>query len=423
MATPTSGPERPNLSSRMASTMIMGMTGVISRSVLYGLNTVEVTGLKRFQDVLDSRQDVGKRQRGLLTVSNHVSVVDDPLVWGLLPLSYAFNPSNLRWTLGAHDICFANKLFSSFFTSGQVLPTHRLKHSTHGGLFQPSITQAIRLLSSQPYSDPSTYKPAKTQSSDIPDPFTAGSLTYTTNGTDIHPSPSIYPSNRHSWVHIFPEGLVHQHPDLDLRYFKWGVARLILESEPAPDVLPMFIDGTQRIMPEDRGFPRFLPRMGKNIRVAFGEVLDYESTFGDLRRRWHDLVQRTREKRLKEEEERLKPRRKRGSLLAWLNPFAWPSSSAESVHEPVTTVALAEKKPQMLGEITDPELMYSKEANAIRIEVARRMREEILKVRKSLGGYPESDPKLGKAETWCVDDEFGAKKYRSRVDGSQINQD
>ena len=67
--------------------------------------------------------------------------------------------------------------------------------------------------------------------------------------------------------------------------------------------------------------------------------------------------------------------------------------------------------------------MYSKEANAIRIEVARRMREEILKVRKSLGGYPESDPKLGMAETWSADDEFGTKKYRSRVDGSEINQD
>lgn len=54
--------------------MIMGTTGLISRSVLYGLNTVEVTGLKRFQDVLDSRQDVGKRQRGLLTGGLHLSL-------------------------------------------------------------------------------------------------------------------------------------------------------------------------------------------------------------------------------------------------------------------------------------------------------------------------------------------------------------
>ncbi|KAM7222454.1 hypothetical protein V8F06_002232 [Rhypophila decipiens] len=416
MASPTSGPERPSLSSRVASTMIMGMTGVISRSVLHGLNSVEVTGLQRFQDVLDSRQDVDKRQRGLLTVSNHVSVVDDPIVWGLLPLSYAFNPSNLRWTLGAHDICFANGLFSSFFRSGQVLPTHRLKHSAHGGLFQPAITQAIRLLSSQPYSDASSSKRAQHDTDNIPDPFSIGSLTYSTNGTDSHPSPSIYQSNRHSWVHIFPEGLVHQHPDLDLRYFKWGLARLILESEPAPDVLPMFIDGTQRIMPEDRGFPRFLPRLGKKVRVAFGEVLDYEATFGDLRRAWEDLVRQTREKRILEQQ----PKPQLKGLWAYLNPFGSAGSIPSSGKAEIVKV---EKKPHMLGEITDPELMYSKQANAIRIEVARRMREEILKVRKSLGGYPESDPKLGKADTWNADDEFGIKKYRSRVDGSHISQD
>jgi monolysocardiolipin acyltransferase len=38
------------------------------------------------------------------------------VIWGLLPLSYAFDPSNLRWTLGAADICFKNKyqpVFSS----------------------------------------------------------------------------------------------------------------------------------------------------------------------------------------------------------------------------------------------------------------------------------------------------------------------
>lgn len=35
--------------------------------------------------------------------------LDDPVVWGILPFRYLFDPSNLRWTLGAADICFANK--------------------------------------------------------------------------------------------------------------------------------------------------------------------------------------------------------------------------------------------------------------------------------------------------------------------------
>jgi len=60
-------PPNPSLSWRMASATIMGMTGVLSRGFLYGLNTVEVTGLSRFVQILDSRQDPGKRERGLLT--------------------------------------------------------------------------------------------------------------------------------------------------------------------------------------------------------------------------------------------------------------------------------------------------------------------------------------------------------------------
>jgi monolysocardiolipin acyltransferase len=51
----------------MTSALIMGLTAGLSRVFLYGLNTVEVTGLQRFLDILDQRKDVDKRQRGLIT--------------------------------------------------------------------------------------------------------------------------------------------------------------------------------------------------------------------------------------------------------------------------------------------------------------------------------------------------------------------
>lgn len=35
--------------------------------------------------------------------------MDDPILWGILPLSYMFNPDNLRWGLGSYDLCFTNK--------------------------------------------------------------------------------------------------------------------------------------------------------------------------------------------------------------------------------------------------------------------------------------------------------------------------
>lgn len=38
-----------------------------------------------------------------------LSSMDDPILWGILPLSYMFNPDNLRWGLGSYDLCFTNK--------------------------------------------------------------------------------------------------------------------------------------------------------------------------------------------------------------------------------------------------------------------------------------------------------------------------
>jgi monolysocardiolipin acyltransferase len=87
----------------------------------------------------------------------------------------------------------------------------------------------------------------------------------------------------------------------------------------------------------------------------------------------------------------------------------------------VTVVRSKDELP--VGELATDELKYGKEAQEIRIEVARRMRDEILKLRRSLGGYPEPDPAFALAETWALDDDIAAKKYKSRVDGSNINQD
>ena len=180
-----------------------------------------------------------------------------------------------------------HRALSTFFSFGQTLPTHRAAYSEFGGLFQPTVTQAIRLLSAQPYHEERDHHPfdrphfsAKLRSPDLVDPFSSNQLsyplTYTTTGQDTFPAPSAYLSRRHSWVHIFPEGRIHQHPSLSMRYFRWGVSRLILESEPLPQIVPIFVDGTQRIMHESRKFPRFVPRVGRDVRVCFGGDVDGE---------------------------------------------------------------------------------------------------------------------------------------------------
>lgn len=74
---------------------------------------------------------------------------------------------------------------------------------------------------------------------------------------------------------------------------------------------------------------------------------------------------------------------------------------------------------QELGVVRDQELRDGAEAREIRIEVARRVRDEVMKLRRSLG-YKDADPTYGDAETWAKDPKN--KKYRSEVDGSLINQ-
>lgn len=73
-----------------------------------------------------------------------------------------------------------------------------------------------------------------------------------------------------------------------MRYFKWGVSRLILETERAPRVVPIWIEGFEDIMPEHREWPRWLPRLGKNVSMVFGEEVP-EDRWEKFRKRWRDL--------------------------------------------------------------------------------------------------------------------------------------
>jgi len=259
---------------------------------------------------------------------------------------------------------------STFFTLGQVLPTHRSAHSQFGGLFQPTMAQAIRLLCRGPFLDRSNAgkKPSGSlRSPDLSDPFSGGHLTFSTNGTDTFPCPSAYLTRRHAWVHIFPEGMIHQKEDKTMRYFKWGVSRLILESDPLPDIVPMWIEGPQDVMDEARTFPRFIPRPFKNVSITFGERLDAEKVFGDLRERW---------KQMREREEQ-----KNGKLEVGV-----------------------------LNEV----LQYSDEAVRLRKECTMRVRAAVLAVRRS-HGHADEDAKSGLAETWRQE---GPKREGRKEDGS-----
>jgi monolysocardiolipin acyltransferase len=163
--------------------------------------------------------------------------------------------------------------------------------------------------------------------------------------------------------------MVYQSKENTMRYFKWGVARLILEPPECPDIVPMFIEGTDQIMPADREFPRFLPRVGNKVIVTFGKKVDTEKVFGDLRTKWSNLKAK---------------------------------------------VGVG-KRP--LGELSD-ELMLGSEAVELRKECTRRVRAEMIKVRRSRG-YSDEDPKEGLVETWRRE---GPKKEGKMRDDTWVEQ-
>ena len=59
--------------------------------------------------------------QALITVSNHVAALDDPLVTAaLLPPGAFLSPRALRWTLCATDRCFTSPAATAFFRAAKV---------------------------------------------------------------------------------------------------------------------------------------------------------------------------------------------------------------------------------------------------------------------------------------------------------------
>lgn len=66
MAAANSSPQ-PNLSWRIGSSITMGTVGVLSRLFMFGANKTEVHGLENFLELLNKREDIKSRKRGLVT--------------------------------------------------------------------------------------------------------------------------------------------------------------------------------------------------------------------------------------------------------------------------------------------------------------------------------------------------------------------
>lgn len=170
------------------------------------------------------------KEAPLLTLSNHISCIDDPILWAsLLPLTYYWtNTNSVRWSAAAIEICFSKPWHSAFFSLGKTFPVIRGE-----GLEQSAMNFALSLL------------------------------------------------RYNQWLHMFPEGRVMRDANQQVisnkergYIFKWGVSKLILDylksktfgDEPARSIriLPFYHLGMDEVLPIGRPY---VPRYGKQISI------------------------------------------------------------------------------------------------------------------------------------------------------------
>ncbi|XP_076469281.1 tafazzin-like [Babylonia areolata] len=205
---------RTSLKWQITSRLMMAAVGSVSKIWIEWLNRCKIHNKQTLMKVVESRPE----GRGLVTISNHTSCVDDPFLWGKLKMKHVLQHTAMRWTPAAEDVCFTKPLHSWFMTMGQCVPVRR-----GSGVYQKSMDFLLDKL------------------------------------------------DMGHWVHIFPEGKVNLTNDKLLR-FKWGVGRLVAECKTSPIVLPMFHVGMDHILPNKAPY---IPQIRKNVTLLIGNPLDF----------------------------------------------------------------------------------------------------------------------------------------------------
>ncbi|XP_046841602.1 tafazzin-like isoform X2 [Xenia sp. Carnegie-2017] len=207
---------------RFSSAVIIAGTAIFTKIWLGWLNTKHVYNLEYLEETFARNKDTP-----LLTVTNHISCFDEPLIWGMLKWRYVLNANLVRWAIGADEMCFYTWLLSQFFSKGKVIPVIR-----GNGIYQKGMNFAIDRL------------------------------------------------NDGQWVHLFPEGRVNESGKM-LR-LKWGVGRLIVESSKMPIVIPFWQLGLNDVLPNKSPY---IPKIGKHVTINIGKPM----FFNDIMTEYQEL--------------------------------------------------------------------------------------------------------------------------------------
>ena len=179
----------------------------------------------------------------VITVSNHISVLDEPLMMSLIAgPGRLLRPSTMRWTLCAQEITHVNPAFASFFGLAKGLPILR-----GAGLKQVGMKVFADKLS-------------------LPN----------------------------SWLHIFPEGRCWQPPEYDIggshAYLRRGVGALVASAQTTPVIIPIVHWGMEKVKPRDATGKSGALHFPDRVVVKVGEPVDVTDLLEQYPNRYRNVA-------------------------------------------------------------------------------------------------------------------------------------
>mmetsp|Transcript_12636 Transcript_12636/g.18916 ORF Transcript_12636/g.18916 Transcript_12636/m.18916 type:complete len:322 (+) Transcript_12636:37-1002(+) len=217
-----------NFYARICQSLTIGTLGLAAYTFMHGLNKTKVIDGHKLKEVAYKRKPE-YRGRGMISVSNHVSAIDDPMLPSAMwTIPQMFWPFELRWVFCSIDRCFKKPWLGRVLTSTKVIPVER-----GGGLEQFAIRFATEKL------------------------------------------------NKGEWIHLFPEGTRSRDNGKSINPFKAGVGKLLTAPAKCPVVVPFYHHGMHNILPVGA---RNL-RRGKTVHVIVGDPIFLEEFIAEHRRR------------------------------------------------------------------------------------------------------------------------------------------
>lgn len=268
---------------RLIRSRILGFPFVVTAL----LTRWEVYGKENLFSALKRRKDLS---RGLITVSNHISLFDDPLVMvGLLKL-YNFTVETKVWWSTA---CSANfnpqgKGFTSRFVRyfSDVSNMIFLSRAKKRGDAPPLVLD-----------EPASYIESKFDQNSIEviskkashrgmnlNSYLKSFYTGVSEGeikgkhaplNQIGVIETIARVNSGGWVHLFPEG--GRSRGMHLRSPRAGIGKVLYHAEDC-DILPICFYGTEKVLPVGSFFPQFFKRVVVNIGqpISPGQLMEFK---------------------------------------------------------------------------------------------------------------------------------------------------